>query len=267
MSDKSLEFKICAYCGSTEYLEDYPTSGITICAKCANEINKIVLREMVEDDILVQHCPFCGKEGEEGDTLFDDDNIMIFKCKGCGKLDGYRIVFEPTHTIDGQLLDRTHKPKAVSLDKLEGNQPVYSAEQARKLAKALEKAEKDPKEKCIRKLNRLVEDKSQLLKAAKVSALITDCAKTHVQKQIRLEGSCTDKQINILFAAAILEAQETLLRLNRIPKKEITERQLKKMFTIDRKTLRKWKRILRKQNSLSKLDVTPVKRESQSMTS
>ena len=59
------EFTLCPHCGSTEYLENYPAPGISACTKCGHEVTKIPLKEMSEEEILKQNCPFCGKEGEE----------------------------------------------------------------------------------------------------------------------------------------------------------------------------------------------------------
>jgi hypothetical protein len=85
------QFTVCPNCGSTKYFVGYPFEGKFGCARCLNEVLKVSLREMAIAEILVQKCPFCGKEGEEGDTLFDDDYVIVFKCKGCGKLDGYAV--------------------------------------------------------------------------------------------------------------------------------------------------------------------------------
>ena len=158
------EFTLCPHCGSTEYLENYPAPGISACTKCGHEVTKIPLKEMSEEEILKQNCPFCGKEGEEDDTLFDDYNIMVFKCKGCGKLDGYWVALQPSRTADGKPMIKIYYPKAVSLDKIEGNSPVYSAERAKEIAKAIRKKENDPKEKSKKQFNMLIREKRQELK-------------------------------------------------------------------------------------------------------
>lgn len=118
---------------------------------------------MSEEEIYLQNCPFCGKEGEEDDTLFVDEYVIVFKCKGCKKLDGYRVALKPINPSDEPLGDQPHdriyKPKAVSLDKLEGNMPVYSAERAKEIAKAIEKMEKNPKKQCEKQLKQLIREK------------------------------------------------------------------------------------------------------------
>ncbi|MGA3288753.1 MAG: hypothetical protein ABSD42_00740 [Candidatus Bathyarchaeia archaeon] len=38
MSEKSLEFKLCPSCGSTEYIENYPAPGVSICEECGHEV-------------------------------------------------------------------------------------------------------------------------------------------------------------------------------------------------------------------------------------
>ena len=48
MTEKNFEFKLCPDCGSTEYMENYPTPGTSICDDCGHEITSIALKELNE---------------------------------------------------------------------------------------------------------------------------------------------------------------------------------------------------------------------------
>jgi hypothetical protein len=258
MSDKTLEFKICGHCGSTTYLEDYPVTGTTICAKCAHEIIKIPLRELPEEEIIQQPCPFCGKEGEEGDTVFDDDKIIVFKCKGCGKLDGYRIALEPTYASNEDLGDGDYNGKAVAIAKREGNS-IYSASKAKELAKALKKKDRHPKEKCKKQLTALIYEKRQKMQQSGIEPEIISTAKWKLTCFIDAKGPFTKKQLQSQFSAAVSLAQDDLVRMGRFHGKKITERQMEHLFNVDRKTIRKWKRPLKEQLRITKLGISTRK--------
>jgi len=242
------EFTLCPHCGSDEYLENYPTQGISSCTKCGHEVAKILLKEMTEEEILQQNCPFCEKEGEEDDALFDEDGIMVFKCKGCGKLDGYVVTPQP-------ILKISYEPKAVSLDKLEGNLPVYSEERAREIARAIKKAEKDPKKLCQKQFKKLVNKKQYVLQQNGVGSKIMEKAILEASVFINLKGPFTDKQLESLLSAAITLIQEDLTRMGNSEVTTVTERQMEKIFDVDRKTMRKWKKVLRENCSPQQLIV------------
>jgi transcription elongation factor Elf1 len=249
------EFTICPNCGSPEYMENYPTSGTSICAKCAHEIIKIPLKEMSEEDILKQNCPFCGKEGEEDDTVFDKNNIMVFKCKGCGKLDGYWVTLQPTDTADGSINTKKYKPKPVSLYKLEGNLPVYSEERAKEIARAIKKIEKNPKKQCEKKFKLLVHEKLYLMQQKGITSKNIERATTEASHFINRKGPFTKKQLESLLTAAILLAQDDLIRIGNFKSAKVTERQMENIFDVDRKTMRKWKKTLRENHDPLRLIV------------
>ncbi|MBN1245550.1 hypothetical protein JXA31_08150 [Candidatus Bathyarchaeota archaeon] len=241
MSAKTLEFKICGHCGSIAYLEDYPVTGTTICAKCAQQIIKIPLRELPEEEIIQQPCPFCGKEGEEDDTVFDDDNIMVFKCKGCGKLDGYRIALEPTYADNEDLEDVEYSGKAVAIAKREGSY-LYSASKAKELSKALQKKEKDPIEQNTKQLHQLIKTETEPLKKLGITDSTITNAFSQARNHIVDKDAITEKQLVSLVAASILLAEDIQVRRRELPKGFATERNISEIFNVDRKTIRKWKR-------------------------
>jgi hypothetical protein len=245
MDDKSLKLKICPKCGSTDYFENFPAPGLSICAKCGQEIMLINLREMPFEEIIQQPCPFCAKEGEEDDTLLEEENILVYKCKRCGKLDGYRIALEPPdgigpaprqHSIDPQ-----KKQKPVSLYKLEGYKPVYSAEDAERMSKLLKNAENDPKEKSKKKLELIIFKIHKKMERYGIAQETISRARWKVSCFIEREGPFTEKQLQSQFSAAISLAQDDLIKNGGFYRKKITQRQMKEIFKVDRKTIRKWK--------------------------
>jgi hypothetical protein len=197
---------------------------------------------MSEDEIIQQPCPFCGKEGEEDDTLLDEKNILVYKCKRCGKLDGYSIALGPPDGIGPAPRQHSTNPqkkqKPVSLYKLEGYKPVYSAEDAERLAKLLKKAENDPKEKCKRLLRQWVKQKVGVIEKMGVPSQTIEIARRKVEFFIDKNGRQTNKRLVSIFLTSIYIVH------NKESSQKITERTIQKSFGIDRKTLRKWKRTL-----------------------
>ena len=59
------------------------------------------------------------------------------------------------------------------------------------------------------------------------------------------KGNFTNKQLETIFSAAIALAQDDLIRMGKFNGKKITERQMEKIFNVDRKTTRKWKKTLK----------------------
>ena len=255
------EFTLCPNCGSTEYLEDYPSLEIASCSKCNHEVIKIKLRMMTIEDILNQNCPHCGKEGDEDepfvevnlnnlncdeineDYLFlnDEDRVLVYKCKKCGELDGYRVINKPAKK-------RVNKPKPLALYKIESDRPVYSAQEARELAKEIRKTERAPKYKCKKELDYLICHKIYLLQQNGLSREIIRRSAMKARSYIYSNGPFTKKQVEIIFCAVTLLITENLTTLDEFNRKRLTERQMERIFDVDRKTMRKWKEILRKQD-------------------
>jgi hypothetical protein len=131
---------------------------------------------------------------------------------------------------------------------------VLSKEAHKRLLAELEKKNK-PIIKCQEELTRIIREKNATLKATGMNPLILSRAANQAHTEIRKSGALTEKQLQILYPAAILEAQETLLRLKEISEKKITERQLKDIFCVDRKTMRKWKKTLIMQDQIWRLRI------------
>jgi excinuclease UvrABC ATPase subunit len=257
MSDKSLELKLCPKCGSTDYLEDYPAPGTSICADCGQEIVTIKLREIVETYSLKHKCPFCGKEGAQEDLLYFANNITVYKCKGCEKIDGR---WELSRAANEDLNDGDYSLKAVAIAEKEGT-PIYSASKAKELAKALHKREKDPKEKCRKQFKALIYKKNLTMQYHSIDSESINRATWELTYFIKSKGPFTNKQLESLFSAAVILAQDDLLRMGKLKGNKITERQMEEIFNVDRKTTRKWKKTLKENRKPLRLIVYAHKGE------
>ena len=133
-----IEFVICPNCSSSGYIEDSPALGKQGCAECGHESEKIRLKIIDDEKEISDTCPFCGKEGEEDDTLYEDDDILVFKCKKCGKLDGYTFAFFPE--FDGGF-EGTYDSFSITIANQEGKY-VHPVSKYREFEKALRKKEK-----------------------------------------------------------------------------------------------------------------------------
>jgi hypothetical protein len=233
MEDKSLELKFCTNCGSTEYLENYPTQGTSICAECLHEITAIPLNVIQEEsEETFYACPSCGKKNETKEAWFDDDN-MIFKCKGCNKLYGYRIL-ESTFEDNERLEDNDFNPKAVAIAKTEG-QLIYLANAYKKEKNSIVN---------LKQFELIVHEKSKIMRTKGVSSETIKLATEKASNFKAHEGPLTEKQLKCLFSASIVLAQGNLLGLGEFKGTRLTERQIAEIFEVDRKTIRKWGKIL-----------------------
>ena len=197
------------------------------------------------DDEIPDNYAFCGEKATVNDAIYDMNNTFIFKCKKCGRLDGYRYIDDDDDFpyVDIELDDCQYPRKTLKIAKEEGK-PIISASAIKKITKTLKKNRNDPKLKCKEHLNNLIKEQNETLKMAEIDTQILEDAITQANYSIQTRGPYTEKQLKILLPAAILEAQETLLLKGKTPKKVTTERELMKIFGTDRKTIRKWKKRL-----------------------
>ena len=264
MSDKSLELKLCPKCGSIEYLEDYPAPGTSICAFCSHEIVTITLRETAENFSMKHKCPFCGKEGNREDILYVANNITVYKCKGCEKLDG-RWEVDQAGDSDEYFKDGLYGHKSVAIAEKEGS-PIYPASKAKELAKALRATEKDPEEKRKKELAELIHEKRQKMQQIGVESQTIERAIREMSFFVEREegkGFLTKKQLESLFSGAVTLAQEDLVRMGKFKGKRITERQMEEIFNTDRKTTRKWKKVLKENRKPFKFKIWARQSEDQ----
>lgn len=263
MQMNKTEFRLCPKCGSTESLEDYPAPGMSICVKCGAELIKIPLTEISEDRIYEQDCSFCGAEGEEGDDLFDNGFVVVYKCKKCGTIDGYSVVKQAYDSGDSSY-DGNYSYETIKIAQKEGTPNLFSAAKYKEIAKALKKQEKDAQEQNKRYLFKLEKEKTPLLLKIGVRKETIKEAIFSVQNIIEKTENMTQKHINILFAAKILQLEEHAFRTRDIPKKLANESNISEITNVDRKTLRKWKNLLKEKYDKTKLSIQVHKQDGES---
>jgi ribosomal protein S27AE len=239
------EFRLCPNCGSPGYLENYPTPGNLICGKCGHRTIKIHLTQMTEDEVYDTNCTSCGKEGEDGDTLFENYGVAVFKCKKCGTIDGYEIIEKPDYFDwgDDNPYDGNYSYKTIKNAEKEGTPNILSAANYEKIAKALKKKEKDPKTICKKRLQALVNIKLENLVKAGLEAEEIKVAISKVECFINKNGEVTDKKLMILFFSALYVNQEATTKDKNSQKVNLKERAMQEISGIDRKTIRKWKKV------------------------
>ena len=240
------DFKICPSCGSTEYLEDYPVKGRTLCAKCGGKIVAINLKTIKTEQEILDQCPFCGKEGQEDDTLFENDYTVIYKCTRCGRLDGYSFPAGSEVYDDGFISDVKYDTLSVKIAEQEGKL-ICPAARCQKYAKALRKKEKEhaPIGKCMKELNSLITDKASEMNKAGVNPETIKLLRWEVRGFLEREGPVTQKQLIAISAAALSLIQKSdQIYYKKSLGKKVTDCKLEKIFNVTRKTIRKWRKIL-----------------------
>lgn len=252
---------ICPNCGSTEYLEDYPVAGKTICANCFHEPVSLKLKVVQTYGKIARDCPSCGKKRENDDILlFDDDTLtFVYKCTKCEKLQGYS-------TLDAGGLERDdndYDAFSAKIAQQEGKS-VYTLSKAKDIARKLKRKERGPIQKCKKRLSLLIREKNPIMKSVGIGSRTINKAMLEAQFFIEKNGPYTEKQLRSILSAAIYLAQEALMRRGKILKKEITERQLKSLFDVDRKTIRKWKRNLKENRGTLRIGVKTRQMDGQS---
>jgi hypothetical protein len=169
----------------------------------------------------------------------------VFKCKGCGKLDGYWATLQPSRNAKGTPKIKQYTPKAVSLYALEGDSPVYSAQKAKEIAREFKKMEKDPKRQCKQQFRLLVCQKQYRMREKGITPKNIERATKEVHHFINLKGPFTEKQLESMLSAAVTLVQDDLIRIGNCNNPKVTERQMENIFDVDRKTMRKWKKTIR----------------------
>src|SRR5665648_383579 len=118
METKLTIFKVCPNCGSTEYLENYPTPGATACVACMHEMTEIPLKELSYYPESM-NCSSCEKEKEQVETLYEDDFVLVIKCRTCKKIEGYCL--DPESQYNNEDLDESYfSGKDIAKAKKEG---------------------------------------------------------------------------------------------------------------------------------------------------
>lgn len=244
MCADSLEVKLCTSCGSTQILENYPAPGLSICAACGGEVACVPLKVISdeEDWALTQNyiCPHCHKDADCKDVV-EDISIVVLKCCACGELDGYKIL-PSTGGRDDDINDGVFGGKAVALAKDEGRL-IFSAAASKRIDKAVKEKEKDPLALCRKKFRQVLEKKTEKLIRLGVASKTIEEADYMANYFITRKGPFTDKQLECLLSAAVILAQDKLLLTNNLACR-VSERKISEIFSADRVTTRKWKKML-----------------------
>lgn len=234
MSYESDQLTLCPTCGSKYYLENYPVQGTSICTNCGHEATSISLKVIQEDiDDTSCTCSSCGKEQDEK-PLFDKDHRIVFKCKTCGKLDGY-LLLPSTWKDNEDLDDNDYDGISVINAKTEGKL-IYPGYSAKKEVTALE---------CLKEFETLINEKKEIMMKMGVDFQTINLATAKATNHLAHKGPFTDKQLKHVFPAAFILAQSNLLDFGKLKGTKLTERQLAEIFDVDRKTTRKWKDALK----------------------
>src|SRR4030042_6952223 len=229
MLRSQIDFSLCPVCREEKHFTPY-SNGQKICPKCKNELMVTKLRLLGAEDEIPDHCPFCGKEGEEDDTIYDKYDVVVFKCKKCGKLDGYKYNLEDDDWDYGfELSDTLYPRKTAKIAEKEGK-PIISASGVKKITKEINKKAKNPQQKCQDQLTNLLKEKRKALKEANVDQEVLESAITQTRYSIQKMGAYTEKQLKILYPAAILATQETLIQKGNKTNKTTNDPHLDQLF-------------------------------------
>ena len=250
MYTDSLEIKLCTSCGSTSIYENYPAAGLSICADCGKDVASIplkVIQDDMEEELLCKNyvCPHCHTKDDSDDFIESSDTVVL-KCNTCGKLDGYKILPTPFLAQD-ELDEADYSKQAVATAKKEGHL-IFSAPVSAKIAKAIQKYEKDPITICQKKVERLLKEKTEKLIDLGVTTKTIEYAKWRTNSYVTKKGPFTDKQLVPLLSAAVILEQDQLSVLNKSPNR-VSERKISEALGADRVTTRKWKKLLMEKNS------------------
>jgi len=228
--DNLVQFTLCPRCGSKTYLENYPIQNISICTRCQHEVTTITLIEIKETPQGTPSiCTHCGKDGAEDNPFFEENHTIIYKCKACGKLDGYLLTTSlfSMEEID----DNAYDGKTVQYAKVEGE--LYP------------KKPKHNQPPAIEYLTQLINSKKEAMAKMGVHPETINLATQKANNHLTQKQTYTDKQLKHIFPAAMILTQSELESLGKFKGKKLNERELEELFEADRKTTRKWKEILK----------------------
>ncbi|MDQ1279565.1 MAG: hypothetical protein QG670_827 [Thermoproteota archaeon] len=241
-----LVLEICPRCGSTDYIKDYPEQGRDVCENCGSDIKKVPLVEKDDEEELPDNCPLCGEKLEE-DPLCNWSDMYIEKCGKCGNLVGYRFLGDDDWFDDPFADDDRYDSLQVEIAGQEGKS-IYSASWAKRYLKEVEKHKKKilPITECIKRADKLLAEKRPQLEEAGIGPGVIEDIRRDIHYYLEQEEPFTDNQLRQIIAAYFSRIQKAEQAPNRTRlEKEVTDGQLEKIFSTTRKTIRKWRDIVR----------------------
>lgn len=231
---------ICPNCGSTQCLENYPVPGKCICVKCGHESIRTKLL-MGETNV----CHSCGEEVDK-DTVLQNEDILILKCKKCGRSESYTYPSDFEGFYYDEPTDNSYNSLTVKIAEQEGKS-IHSAPKYHEYAKALRTTERErrPIEKCKKQLDNLIRSKSDEIGNTGISSETIKLVRRRIREFLEERGHVTRKQLNSIFAATLSLIQRTdQIRYKRSLEKRVTDVQLENIFNVTRKTIREWRKTL-----------------------
>ena len=232
--DNLAQFTLCPKCGSTNCLENYPTQGTSICTTCGHQATALMLKVIQEElEGIPSACPSCGKEDENSSPFFSSRDKVVYKCKACGKLDGY-FLLPFIFSSEDDINDSTFDGESVANAKTEGKLVYPNPSNKKKLSPT-------------NYFEDQISEKKELLTKMGVEIETINFALEKAINHLTHKQPYTDKQLKHIFPAALILAQNSLSGLGKLKGSKLNERQLEEIFKTNRKTTRKWKEILEKE--------------------
>lgn len=132
--------------------------------------------------------------------------------------------------------------KKVKIAEKEGSL-ILSASRDKEILKAIKKHEKDPKQKSKIRLQALIMEKRDALEKMGIPSDPIKEATSKVEFFINKNDELTDKKLMILFFAALYINQKATEKDKNSQNPNLNERAMQEVSGIDRKTIRKWKKV------------------------
>ncbi|MCJ7560929.1 cyclin domain-containing protein [Candidatus Bathyarchaeota archaeon] len=218
----------------------------------------MIIQTLHEDECIPDNCSRCGQElieiysrPEELMQGWNDYDLIVFKCHKCQLL--YAFYFEPESfdplteaTEEEHAGEQAIQPKQwKNVGKHqwgEGKRPKFPKE----CAEAYTKEILDPNN-LNEKLNHLNNTKLQALQRAGISLETLNLARNKVLRYVQGKKITMKKLITLLASAIYVTANGVTTNggLWKHQGEGISERKLEEIFSITRKTLRKWVKVLK----------------------
>lgn len=197
------------------------------CVKCRKALSKI-------------YCRY--EDSEYKEDTFD---LKVFKCPECNTMYAYWV---DNSYFDSWLAEEMSDPEPTENQPLDGHERAFSKPLVKAYAKSLSEHENRNKD-----VNRLMAMKLPELYRVGLSLETVNSAKRKVIIYSR-NNKLSPKGLSKLFAAAIYVAANGIATNGGLWKHQgesVTEEQLEQIFSVTRKTIRKWAKIFKEDFSIN----------------